>query len=323
MLLAQSVSIVCGSQTLPFTEFMVRLQRVKAAALLEADFETDNFTFKSLHNTSHPEYLMELRPKASIFTQLWRILQRNTLTIESSALRDILREHYRTVCLDPRDHIYSILSLIEAASQFQVNYEESVIDLFWRAGEYFNSWDLDSRISSLAKALSLKTSQMRIGIMSSHHKTISLRFERVAVISEAQYNGEPRKLRCSTATQSYCHVKLRTPGDIILCPQCRYVEQYDHGHRAHVVLSPVKDVARNSYTVTFFKEDCDQFELDNELWQQSGDRAALVKTWSSIKSSQEGSSSVWIVKVPKMYAVDCIDRPREFWKKKGLGRYAM
>jgi hypothetical protein len=285
VLLAKRVLIVYGSQRLPFAEFILPLQRLKVAALKEASIRPAAIfpdEFRLFQNTSRPEYLMELRPKVPRFTQLQRTIQRSALMTESFALQDILREHYNTVCSDPRDCIYSILSLLKPAPEFEVNYDESVVDLFWRAGNCFNLWDLDLMPSSLADALSLQTWELRHDILNSPHKRISLQFERVTLTAEVQYNGEPQKLPCGKAAQFYCQVTLRTPEDIVLCPQYRcghHERRDDHERRIHIVFSPIEDRSQDSFTVSFFKDDCNQFELDNELWQHSRGRATLIETW--------------------------------------------
>jgi hypothetical protein len=55
---------------------------------------------------------------------------------------ELIHMHRRARCTDQRDRIYSLLGLLGGEQNFVVDYEESVADLFWRAGEHFNACTL-------------------------------------------------------------------------------------------------------------------------------------------------------------------------------------
>ncbi|KAF1973183.1 hypothetical protein BU23DRAFT_589700 [Bimuria novae-zelandiae CBS 107.79] len=48
--------------------------------------------------------------------------------------------HRSSECTDKRDRVYSLLGLLEEDHDFTVSYEETVADLFWRVGFYFDAW---------------------------------------------------------------------------------------------------------------------------------------------------------------------------------------
>lgn len=60
-----------------------------------------------------------------------------------------------SLCMDPRDRIYSQLSLVPEGNLFTVNYDEGVYSLFWRAGEFFESWSDVTYTYTLFRALGL------------------------------------------------------------------------------------------------------------------------------------------------------------------------
>ena len=45
-----------------------------------------------------------------------------------------------TECTDPRDYIYPLLGMVDEENVFDVNYDEDLCSLFWRAGNYFQAW---------------------------------------------------------------------------------------------------------------------------------------------------------------------------------------
>lgn len=52
----------------------------------------------------------------------------------------LMHMHRTSDCSDKRDRVYSLLGLVDEAHSFPVDYEETVADLFWRVGEYFDAW---------------------------------------------------------------------------------------------------------------------------------------------------------------------------------------
>jgi len=78
---------------------------------------------------------------------------------EKSVLFDLFVRLAPSECMDERDRIYSLLSLVQGGESFAVNYEEDVCSLFWRAGEYFGAWTHTDAIFHLSQTLGL-TSQL-------------------------------------------------------------------------------------------------------------------------------------------------------------------
>lgn len=56
-------------------------------------------------------------------------------------------------CAGKRDRIYSLLGLVSGDLEFQVDYSENAVDLFWRAGEHFNAWEAPELVDILRIAL--------------------------------------------------------------------------------------------------------------------------------------------------------------------------
>lgn len=73
--------------------------------------------------------------------------------LEMDSLWSLIHMHRHALCTDKRDRIYSLLGLIHAENDFKVDYNESIVDLFWRAGEHFNAWDAPELVDILRVAL--------------------------------------------------------------------------------------------------------------------------------------------------------------------------
>jgi hypothetical protein len=78
----------------------------------------------------------------------WIRLQRNR-----ESFWDLVHMHRNAMCADKRDRIYSLLGLVADGHEFYVDYDESLPDLFWRAGEHFNAWDSPELVDILRVAL--------------------------------------------------------------------------------------------------------------------------------------------------------------------------
>jgi hypothetical protein len=71
---------------------------------------------------------------------------------------ELLKSRSKALCMDSRDRIYSILGMSGAyiqESEFTVDYEEDVLDLFARAGAALGAWCDSSRVTLLMRALDI------------------------------------------------------------------------------------------------------------------------------------------------------------------------
>jgi hypothetical protein len=85
-----------------------------------------------------------------------------------------LAEMANSACVDTRDRIYGMLSMVIGGGSFAVKYEEDVFSLFWRAGEHFGAWADGYRMSWLCKALGVNHSTLRADIATRRSRKLPL-----------------------------------------------------------------------------------------------------------------------------------------------------
>ncbi|KAL6705683.1 hypothetical protein ACN47E_006472 [Coniothyrium glycines] len=92
-------------------------------------------------------------PQSSAKKSRWLPNGKPVNRLELDSLWSLIHMHRHAQCTDKRDRIYSLLGLVHADHDFRVDYGESVMDLFWRAGEHFNAWDAPELVDILRVAL--------------------------------------------------------------------------------------------------------------------------------------------------------------------------
>jgi hypothetical protein len=84
----------------------------------------------------------------------------------------LIHMHKGAKCADKRDRIYSLLGLISGNHNFKVDYDESITDLFWRAGEHFDAWEAPELVDILRVAL-LEDQAPKEGVKKAKNRGIS------------------------------------------------------------------------------------------------------------------------------------------------------
>ena len=237
------------------------LRRKTRNALNESDVGTDSILQKLCQDLSRPEefsYMRDVAATADID---------NENAVGSYHLWDIIHRHARTACWDSRDRIYSLLSLLKVGSDFEVRYEESRLDMFWRAGTYFNAWELDSQVAGLAETLSLGPLALL------HHATvedkgkIGLLFETAPFRIDAYLPDLPSTssrfptqkdkvievVQCGKVQQGHrCEISIQTQDDVLLCPCTQDGDPYLDHRRLHAVLSPKTEASGDVIAMSLF-----------------------------------------------------------------------
>lgn len=144
ILLAKSISIILSGRTLSWKTFgQATARTLKDESSFDEDTALKLYSFWC-DKWKHISY--------SRFKDLHNDKRRE------AAFWELIDMHKRARCTDPRDRIYSLLGLLQQGHGFEVDYEETVAGLFWRAGEHFNAWDSSELVDTL-----------RIALLQGHH----------------------------------------------------------------------------------------------------------------------------------------------------------
>lgn len=141
---------------------------------------------------------------------------------------DVLERRKQAQCMDTRDRIFSLNSLIEPGHDFIVDYHESSTDIFWKVCEHFNAWVDFTRVCSIADALSLSTFELLVSIETRLTDKLTMRLQ------EGQFHtpaaswlkdhsvGKARSLYCKKNVHGdikrAARVERRQKNDLLLCP---------------------------------------------------------------------------------------------------------
>ena len=188
----------------------------------------------------------------------------------------------QSLCQDPRDRVYSVLAITGSATTFEVRYNESVVEIFWRVAEHFSAWHNCYRIRSLGIALSIDL------------KTF-----------EADFAGiEGMAMRCSIPMRSgevtnhpgkrfkrkFCDLEptfearlgsRRFRREVLLCP---YVDEKTSGFHSdviHFLISPKTDGSEGFalYACIFWVHRRVPLSQNSELWSIGEEVSERVITW--------------------------------------------
>jgi hypothetical protein len=80
---------------------------------------------------------------------------------ERHSIWSLLITLFTSRCADQRDRIYSLLALVDDGRGFEVNYTETPVALFWRAGECFGAWARPAFVSALRQALGVTLPELK------------------------------------------------------------------------------------------------------------------------------------------------------------------
>lgn len=217
-------------------------QRVRLTNGLE-EMQWDRLLFVMAYVRRHPDTREKVsRLRLYLYMDEW--IRRKGFADHS--IWKLLHWLSQSQCMDQRDRIYGLLSLIDDGATFDVDYEEDVHSLFWRAGEHFRAWAEPDRIMSLCHALGLTIPRLRSHLVSSGSRAVTLEVERLCPREAAPAQPDtwvphrPEKVQ----SQLSCHgCKLSfdaEESDILLCLKawCNPLQNCPHALHALVRLPP-------------------------------------------------------------------------------------
>ncbi|KAF2686437.1 HET-domain-containing protein [Lentithecium fluviatile CBS 122367] len=152
-----------------------------------------------------------------------------------SRLWDLLSQLGGSRCGDQRDRIYGLLSLVEGGDTFTVDYNEDVCSLFWRAGEYFQTWTNYGAVLRLSQTLGLTASKLRQHLDSDVPQVRP----HLTVVAENVY--PPRQMGTGTSAPTvHCircwrHWTAFTANDTVVCLAKSFESRR---RRPHALLTP-------------------------------------------------------------------------------------
>jgi hypothetical protein len=240
---------------------------------------------------------------------------------------DVLNRRSQSQCMDDRDRIFSLNSLLEPGHGFQVDYHDSRQDVFWKVCQHFNAWVDLTRIRQIADALSLSTLDLLISMEGRLTESITLRFQegRFHEPSPSRYGGSSdqgqRPLYCkknrSGDPKHAARVERRTKDDMLLCPIQYGISETPEYMRPHLVISQGQPGNVDSMTITLFHGLHTQVVEGMSFSHYSHGHVITVKDWSQIEelkkvsNSKAVSNTWWELKVPLFYATDAVAWSRD------------
>jgi hypothetical protein len=176
---------------------------------------------------------------------------------------DLIQMHKGSKCADERDRIYSLLGLILDGHRFEVDYNESAANLFWRVGKYFDAWQSPELVDIL-----------RIALFKDQSEDASVRAHKAPGINPWVLIDSLKKMpdlqvripvrRAVPTTSIFCRVTRRircdfkdcrrapplkcTHSDILLCTNAQSVGPTEHGC-LHGLASPTDRPAAEPFLI--------------------------------------------------------------------------
>jgi hypothetical protein len=209
-------------------------------------------------------------------------------------------------CREPRDRIYSLLSIANA-TDFEVNYTESNIATFWRAFHYFAAWHEPHRLSSLWKALELSGNEFLAASRTASGRPLtssictrlsSIRFDSC----QNRYQRERRRRASSPVTK----------GDVLLCPKnSRFCDLYF----THFIIRSDIAHCEDSFVIAMFLERRKSTRAicieDAELWHRLDGKKTKILGWKELILIVEPGDSAdctgeFILRLPPFYVLAAI-----------------
>ncbi|KAJ4985173.1 hypothetical protein SVAN01_09309 [Stagonosporopsis vannaccii] len=192
----------------------------------------------------------------------------------------------RAFCKDPRDRIYSILAITGDASGFEVRYNESTVETFWRAAEHFSAWHSHHRLSMLFESLSLDHESFKAALSASRGTEMccSIPMRSVRLVRRLGV-GFGQKF-CELETRCYPDMAIQGsgPDDLLLCPYVNKETSGIHTHVTHFLLSPMTDGSDGFAVCAYAPYVHYHLSLSqhSELWSSEEGVTARVETWKEV-----------------------------------------
>lgn len=228
-------------------------------------------------------------------------------------------------CQEPRDRIYSLLAIANA-TDFEVNYTESIYATFWRAAEYFNAYQEPSRLISLWEALELNGMEFL-----SASKLADGRQYQCSIA--ARPSGVVSHFGVSTCRRAHGFsrvfgAKLKSPvseGDILLCAGIEGSgSPNEHFSSPHFVLRSDNTSGEDRFIIAMYLERLSDSRAiclqDAELWFSADGIETKIVSWKELMIRVEGlgdlheSTSGFAVKSSSSYILASIGLYKSGWR---------
>ncbi|KAG9198720.1 hypothetical protein G6514_009670 [Epicoccum nigrum] len=226
-------------------------------------------------------------------------------------------------CQDPRDRLYSLLAIIGHATTFEVNYGEHLVELYWRAMEYFSAWSSQETMDHLWSLLSMERGFVEayvrgkgqdLTILVPMHKA---RVRRRSWSARSVLFGAGQRYECANARRGFgCPVTRFSSRDILLCSRAGDGSDYD---KVHLSVRRLKTESVSGFELHLHSLDWGRMlcPIDTEIWLVDGFTRQKLETWDDVASYAGGialENDDWrdrpylAVKLSQQYVFDCGDR---------------
>lgn len=250
-------------------------------------------------------------------------------------------------CDDPRDRIYSLLSVIGQETSFPVDYGESVVTFFWRLLYHFAPELEPVKVERLWTLLDLTPSFVDQNVNERGERPkfgVPMRRTNIVADLGLQLWGACRLTRsglCGHDTYGFARARIHSYSrhDILLCPGTVNgvtLEGMDKENidleGLHVLLHPRKPLSEDCFTFSIFNTTYGQLPQPEgtELWSKIDGVESLITTWSEVLhvadlgGYSDRDDHDWqtrphfTLKLPSAYFVECVDHVQKFWLSKRM-----
>jgi hypothetical protein len=203
----------------------------------------------------------------------------------------VARQHAYAECKYPRDKLYSLLAIIDLESKFEVNYDEDIVELYWKAMRYFSAWCSPYTMDALWDLLSMDSSYIVANVQEKGQDLSTLVPVRRAT---ATRRVRPRKslfnARQILECDGYgCPVTHFSSCDILLCPKSSHFLG-DVGS-IHFSVRRLETGETNAFELHLHSCFWSRMQCptDTELWYIDGVRRKKLETWDDVTSYAGGT----------------------------------
>lgn len=192
----------------------------------------------------------------------------------------------QSLCRDPRDRLYSIFAITDNVTGFQVNYDETILQTFWRTAEHFEAWHDFNRLHTLRIALSLdvEIDVARLELTPNTAMLCSIAMRPCRLLTHYS-KGYGHKF-CEVETFITHDVAIRgcKSDELLLCP---YLNKRVHGFHLntnHFALSPQSSTSQG-FTISAYQPFAHHsipLSDHSELWSFENGASARVVHWKEV-----------------------------------------
>lgn len=232
----------------------------------------------------------------------------------------VARQHAYAQCKYPRDKLYSLLAILDLDSKFEVNYDEDIVELYWKSMGYFSAWCSPYTMDALWNLLSMESSYIVAHVQEKDRGLSTLVPVRRAtatrrVRSRRSLFNASKILECDG---SGCPVTHFSSCDILQCPKSGHLA--DRG-TIHFSVRRLETGEKDAFQLHLHSSFWSRMQCpaDTELWYIDGNTHQRLETWDDVTShagravpaDEEWESKPHLsVKLSQQYILDCRDHSR-------------